>query len=101
MGDLHHLILEPRHELVHDLVLLHRQRVEVDLLDGVDPVFLHEAAELGHQHSLLHLRLTAAAATTTVTSPAAAEPATLASAIRHGGWGCGGKGCPSARWLWR
>jgi hypothetical protein len=102
--DLHHLVLEPRHELVHDLVLLHGQRVEVDLLDGVDPVLLHEAAELGHRHPLLLLRLTAtataAAAPTAVTAPtaseAAAEAAALAATLRHGGWGLWG------RWLrWR
>jgi hypothetical protein len=70
--DLHHLVLEPRHELVHDLVLLHGQRVEVDLLDGVDPVPLHEEAKLGHRYPLL-LRLTAT--TTSVVAPTAPEPA--------------------------
>ncbi|BAT00560.1 Os07g0207301, partial [Oryza sativa Japonica Group] len=53
--DLHHLVLEARHELLHDLVLLDGEGVEVDLLDLVDLVLLHEAPQLGHGHPLLLL----------------------------------------------
>jgi len=105
--DLHHLVLEPRDELLHDLVLLDGERVQVDLLDLVDPVLLHEAPQLGDRHPLLLLLLAAAAPATaapaTVAAPAATEPAaetatlaaavaaTLASAVRHSwvSWGVG------------
>jgi hypothetical protein len=78
-GDLHHLVLEPREDLVHHLVLLHGKRVEVELLDRADPFVLHEAPELGHRHPLLLLRLV---------PPAPAATAT--AALLHGG--CGGSG---------
>lgn len=45
--DLHDLILELGEEEVDDLVLLDREREEVDLLHGLDLAILHETAELG------------------------------------------------------
>jgi len=105
--DLHDLVLEPRDESLDDLVLLDGERVEVDLLDLVEPALLDEAAELGDGDPLLFLltrTTTPAAAPATVAAPAApeatAEPAalaaTLAAALRHGrvreGWlGCSGE----------
>jgi hypothetical protein len=89
--DLHDLVLEPREEGLHDLVLLEGQRVEVDLLDGLELVLLDEAAELGDGHPFLLLlaRATApaappAAVTATAAAEAPAESAALATAFRHG-----------------
>ena len=53
-GDLHHLVLElVLHEEVDDLVLLDREREEVDLLERLDLARLDEEAELGARHPLL------------------------------------------------
>ena len=40
-------------EVVDDLVLLDRHRVEEDLLERADAALLHEAAELGHRNPLI------------------------------------------------
>ena len=45
--DLHHLVFQRRsQELLHNLIFLHREGEEVDLLHRLDLVLLHEAAEL-------------------------------------------------------
>merc|ERR1719271_1967247 len=53
--DLHHVVLEVarREERIHDLELLDREGVEVDVLHGRDAALLHEAAELRARHPLL------------------------------------------------
>ena len=40
-------------EVIDDLVLLDRHRVEEDLLEAADAALLHEAAELGHRDPLV------------------------------------------------
>ena len=44
--DLHDLVLETRAELVHDLVLLDWERVEVDLLQGSYLIRMDEVSKL-------------------------------------------------------
>ena len=55
--DGHHLVLELARgrgeEVVDDLVLLDRHRVEEDLLERADAALLHEAAELGNRNPLI------------------------------------------------
>ena len=53
--DLHDLVLKARAELVHDLMLLDGQRVEVDLLQRLYLFGLHETPKLRHRHPLLLL----------------------------------------------
>merc|ERR1719498_2366894 len=62
--DLHHVVLElaGAEDRVDDLVLLDRQRVQVDVLDRGDAALLHEAAELRARHPLLLLTLALALA---------------------------------------
>ncbi len=47
------LITNRGEEVVDDLVLLDRHRVEEDLLERADAALLHEAAELGHRNPLI------------------------------------------------
>jgi len=53
-GDPHDIILERdltftfTEHMINDLVLLDRERVEVDVFDLLDAALLHEASELGH-----------------------------------------------------
>ena len=55
--DRHDLVLKfpssRREEVVDDLVLLDRHRVEEDLLEAADAALLHEAAELGNRDPLI------------------------------------------------
>lgn len=46
--DGHDFVLQSGQELVDDLVLLDRQREEVDLLHGLDLAVVDQSAELGH-----------------------------------------------------
>merc|ERR1719218_278098 len=82
--DLHHLILQHTgsEELVHDLILLDRQGVEVDVLDGVQLPFLYQAPQLGARHPvlLLHLALTLVSLLTTLLTLALIAKATLTEA---------------------
>lgn len=90
---LHDLILEGGEEEVDNLVLLDGQRVEVDLLHGLDLAGLDETTELGDGLPLLLLVLgstatTATAATTTATvtttvSSTRCESATSCSTVSH------------------
>lgn len=80
---LHDLVLELRQEEVHDLVLLDRQGVEVDLLHALDLAGLYETTELGDGLPFLLVALRAAAsataaatATSTVTATATVAEAT-------------------------
>merc|ERR1712227_855924 len=68
--DLHDLVLEGGEEEVDDLVLLDGERVEVDLLHGLDLAGLDETTELGDRLPLLLLVLgtTATTAATTATT---------------------------------
>ena len=69
--DLHDLVLETRAELVHDLVLLDWEQVEVDLLQGSYLIRMDEASKLCDRHPLLLLSSpTVASTTSTVTSRA-------------------------------
>mmetsp|Transcript_4919 Transcript_4919/g.8521 ORF Transcript_4919/g.8521 Transcript_4919/m.8521 type:complete len:296 (-) Transcript_4919:62-949(-) len=76
--DLHHLILEGRaEEELDNLVLLNGQRVEVDLLDGLNLALLDETAKLGAGHPLLLVILgPTACATATAAAIATASAAT-------------------------
>ena len=70
---LHNLILQLRQEEVDDLVLLDRQRVQVDLLHTLDLAGLDETSELGDGLPFLLVALgTAATATASSTSSSAA-----------------------------
>ncbi|GER51972.1 hypothetical protein STAS_29395 [Striga asiatica] len=61
--DLHHLVLQGGpHQGVDDLILLNREGVEVDLLEGFDFPGLDQTAELRHRHPLLLVVVTAGAA---------------------------------------
>lgn len=78
--DLHALVLEVLEEVVDDLRLLDRERVEEDLLDRRDLASLDEAAQLGYGHPLLVVVAAApAAATATVATPAVTAPAAVAT----------------------
>ena len=68
---LHDLVLEVSQEVVHNLVLLDGQRVQVDLLHAVDLAGLDQAAQLGDGLPLLLLALPAAASSATATSSTA------------------------------
>src|SRR5690606_13645620 len=70
---LHNLILQLRQEVVDNLVLLDRERVEVDLLHALDLAELNETAELGDRLPFLLLALASTAAST--------APSTSASAV--------------------
>lgn len=72
---LHDLILELRQEEVDNLVLLDRQRVQVDLLHAGDLAGLDETAELGD--GLPFLLLLCAAATTATTTATATVTTTV------------------------
>merc|ERR1719253_2024363 len=82
--DLHHLILEHTglEELVNDLVLLDRERVEVDVLNSRDLAVLDEAAELGDRHPLL--LLLALALALALLLALVAEAALSEAALTHG-----------------
>lgn len=73
---LHNLILELGQEEVDDLVLLDRERVEVDLLHALDLAGLDETAELGDGLPLLLVVLAAATTSTTATATATATVTT-------------------------
>jgi hypothetical protein len=90
---LHDLVLEGGEEKVDNLVLLDGQRVEVDLLHGLDLAGLDETTELGDGLPLLLFVLgstttttatatTTATVTTTVTSTRC-ESATSCSTVSH------------------
>merc|ERR1712110_224624 len=57
--NLHNLILERARlvERINDLVLLNRQRMKVDVLEGIDLLVFYEATELCHWHPFLPLPL--------------------------------------------
>ena len=82
---LHDLILEGGEEEIDNLVLLDGQRVEVDLLHGLDLAGLDETTELGDGLPLLLLLLgattaaTATTATSTLTTTVAARTETTTS----------------------
>ena len=78
---LHDLVLEVSQEVVHNLVLLDGQRVQVDLLHAVDLAGLDQAAQLGDGLPLLLLALAAAASTASATS----TPAVTTTAITTSG----------------
>lgn len=79
---LHDLVLELGQEVVDDLVLLDRERVQVDLLHALDLAALHETAELGDGHPFLVAVLgTTTSATSTATSTASVA-ATVASGTK-------------------
>merc|ERR1719271_1832685 len=86
--DLHHVVLEVarREERVHDLELLDREGVQVDVLHRRDAALLHKAAELGARHPLL---LVAALALALALVKAAAEALALAVTLlaAHGKFG--------------
>lgn len=93
LSHLHDLVLEGGEEEVDNLVLLDGQRVEVDLLHGLDLAGLDETTELGDGLPLLLLVLrstttttatatTTATVTTTVTSTRC-ESATSCSTVSH------------------
>lgn len=89
--DLHHLILEGRaEEELDNLVLLHGERVKVDLLDRLNLALLDQATELGAGHPLLVIialgsttapTATAAIATASTTTAAIAKSAAEATAL--------------------
>lgn len=88
---LHNLVLELGQESVHNLVLLNRQRVQVDLLHAGDLAGLHETAQLGNGLPFLLLLRTAAAATTstataTVTTARAETSTSTGSSVSHFGY---------------
>lgn len=77
---LHDLILELWEEEVHDLVLLDGERVQVDLLHGLDLASLDETAQLGNWLPLLLLVLVGATAGSTA-SASAVTTSTLSSTV--------------------
>jgi hypothetical protein len=77
VAHLHDLILELGQEVVDNLILLDRERVEVDLLHALDLAGLDETAELGDGLPLLLLALAATATTTARATAAAAVTTTL------------------------
>ena len=81
MSHLHDLVLESGQEEVDDLVLLDGERVEVDLLHGLDLAGLHETTELGHGLPLLLLALCAATGATTATASTATVTAALSATM--------------------
>ena len=77
--DLENLILESgSNEHVDNLVLFDGQRVQVDLLEGLDLAILDEPAKLGHGDPVL--LLLAAASTTTAAAPATPASTTTSTA---------------------
>lgn len=76
---LHDLVLEGGEEEVDDLVLLDGERVEVDLLHGLDLAGLYETTELGDGLPLLLLALCAATGATTATASTATVTAALST----------------------
>jgi len=79
MSYLHDLVLKGGEEEVDDLVLLDGERVEVDLLHGLDLASLHETTKLGHGLPLLLLALCAATGATTATTSTATVTAALSA----------------------
>lgn len=77
---LHDLILELGEEEVHNLVLLDGERVQVDLLHGLDLASLDETAKLGNWLPLLLLVLVGATAGTTA-SASAVTTSTVSSTV--------------------
>lgn len=74
--DLHHLVLEGgTHERVDDLVLLDRERVEVDLFKASDSSLLHQAAQFGHWDPLLLFLAAGASAPASAPVTSASSPA--------------------------
>lgn len=72
---LHDLILQLRQEEVHDLVLLDRQRVQIDLLHALDLASLDQSSKLRHRLPFLLVALVAAStAAATSTSATAIAP---------------------------
>lgn len=78
--DLHNLILQGREELVNNLELLNRKRVEVDLLNRLDLAGLHKTAKLGDGRPALLLLAAAATTGATATGATAATGAATAEA---------------------
>lgn len=78
---LHYLILQLGKEEVHDLVLLDRQRVQVDLLHTLYLPCLHETTQLGHRLPFLLLALVPSATRpTTSAAPTSTLSASLSTA---------------------
>lgn len=73
---LHNLILELGQEEVDNLVLLDGERVQVDLLHGLDLSGLYETTELGDRLPLLLVTLAASTASTTASTATAATVTT-------------------------
>lgn len=72
VSDLHDLVLELWQKEVDDLVLLDRQRVQVDLLHALDLAGLDETTELGDRLPLLLVALCAASTSSATTTAASA-----------------------------
>lgn len=77
---LHNLILQFWQEEVDDLVLLDGERVQVDLLHGLDLALLHQTTELGNWLPFLLLILVCAPTRST----ASTSTATVSSSVTSG-----------------
>lgn len=78
--DLHDLVLEAWKEVVDDLVLLDRERVEVDFFDGLDLSCLYKSSELGDWDPLLLTIVFPATTSTTASASTAVSSTTSVSA---------------------
>lgn len=79
---LHDLILELGKEVVDDLVLFDRERVQVDLFHALDLAALHETAQLGDGHPFLVAVLGTAASATSASTTTASVATTIASGTK-------------------
>jgi len=94
--DLHNLILQLRQEEIHNLVLLDGQRMQIDLLHGLDLPLLHQPTQLGDRLPLLLLVLVRAP--TRPTASAATAPITTISSSVAAGTESTAASCCSSSW---